>query len=161
MLKPFKSSVTLDTVISRHGTPVTAHVTSPTSWLSSVMAIVVAMVPLICAAWTAPVDIRAVAQRSAATQTQLLRIITVISLSSWIFSVRHSKGRKIFQTLAHKLRSNHTFVYWEHGVKNLCGGFLVTAQVTEPNTPHAVGYRAAALLKARSVIDLIFSKAWF
>ena len=54
-----------------------------------------------------------------------------------------------------------TFVYWEQGVKNPSGGFLVTAQVTELNTPHAVGYRAAALLKARSMIDLIFSKAWF
>ncbi len=54
-----------------------------------------------------------------------------------------------------------TIVYWEQGVKNPCGGFLVTAQVTEPSTPHAAGYRAAALLKARSVIDLVFSWAWF
>jgi hypothetical protein len=52
-------------------------------------------------------------------------------------------------------------VYWEQGVKNPSGGFLVTAQVTEPNTPYAAGYRAAALLKAGSVIDLIFSKAKF
>jgi hypothetical protein len=54
-----------------------------------------------------------------------------------------------------------TFVYWEPEVKNPCGGFLVTAQVTKSNTPHPVGYRASALHKARSVIDLIFSKAWF
>src|SRR6266852_1469733 len=39
------------------------------------MAIVVVIVPLICAAWTGPVDIRAVAQRSAATQTHVRRSI--------------------------------------------------------------------------------------
>jgi hypothetical protein len=27
-----------------------------------------------------------------------------------------------------------TIVYWEQGVKNPCGGFLVTAQIAEPNT---------------------------
>ena len=45
------------------------------------MAIVVVIVPLICAAWTGPVDIdiRAVAQRSAATQTCVHRSVTVVS----------------------------------------------------------------------------------
>ena len=50
-----------------------------------------------------------------------------------------------------------TFVYWEQGVKKPYGGFLVTAQVIEPNTPRAAGYRAdgAPYGSKRDILDTL------
>jgi hypothetical protein len=54
MLKAFKSNATLDAPMVMQGAPLTTHVTSPTSWLFSVIVIVVEIVPLIFAAWDVP-----------------------------------------------------------------------------------------------------------
>src|SRR5215469_5379628 len=111
IVNPFSSSVTLGAPMLMQGAPVTVHVTSPASWLSSLIVMVAEIVPLIFAAVAVPTMSRNPRTAQANDDDALNRF-----MASSLLLIRGSilgRVRREYISHAHKCNKNikSTFTY--------------------------------------------------